>query len=787
MQIKQLDPPIFPLAEENRNIPPGTSSGITVSAACAAACAAFLLTDVRIGGALSPFSVSLTAALPPAAAAASFFGGLLAALAGSDIKGCTAEIASSAVMLMYGWLFRKKTSAAARCIVSGVIYFICLCSLNAASDGGWVLFIAAAVRSLMCAAFTLCVCRVRGIVSRPAGEYISPDMTSIGIFYMIAAAALCSREIGFINPGRAAAGFCTAVMARKFGVKGGAAAGILSACAFLLASQPLARCGAMLAFAGLAAGFYSQKGKFSVNIAFICSAFGITAAAGMPSGTPEFIADMGIAAAVYCLVPEKLYLPFLNSLSIKRDPSGKFDSDRLSFAANTLGEVGNDIETASELLARCGEKSGRGLGDTVKNKVCRQLCTQPVCSAACGGLSPDIVDGCFKTAQTAAERAGSITCRELPAGFEGCPKKSEIADCFNLALSLRKIQSRKEAYVRRFLECSSEQLSAATGIMSSISQRIGEYMREDRVLSESFEKILREEGANVSSARVCFDNDMNPFAEAFLNAAMTPSKLFCDAIFDRLSLLLGIELAQPCTVSCGAEGNITCRIRWRGQSRYIPDCHIISCAAESGVCGDSYAQFQDGLGNFYVILADGMGRGGRAAAESSMAVNLLRRLILSGADRESAVKTLNVLLSAASSDETFTTVDMLTINCYSGECHLMKLGSAPTTVLTRSDSAPVISVYSDCSAPLGIISRVDIREECFYMDEDARAIMLTDGADCESGSFISALLENESLTCRQLAERIIARTDEIERGDDEKMRRRDDKTAAAIRLYAARG
>ncbi|MCM1525545.1 MAG: SpoIIE family protein phosphatase [Ruminococcus sp.] len=795
MQIKQLDPFVFPAAKESA---PGRArgsfgSGTSVLTACAAGAAAFMLTNVRIGGALSPFGASLAAALPPIPAAAAFFGGMLAALTGSDISACAAEISASAVLLLYSAVLGRKSSYAARCAMSGIVYFICSCAFGfagLAAGSGWALFIASALRSVMCAAFTLCVCRVKEAADRrqgKQGENSAVDMTSLGIFYMLLTAALCAREIGFINPGRAAAGFCTAVMARRFGVKGGAAGGVLSACAFLLAAQPLGRCGAILAFAGLAAGMYSRRGKFAVNIAFICAAFGMTAAAGMPSGTAEFIADMGIAAAVYCLVPERLYLPAVNELCAKKDPSCGFDADRLRFAAQTLGEVGNDIETASELLARCGGKSNKGIDGTVKDKVCRQLCTQSVCSAACGGLSSDIMDGCFRTAAAVAERTGSITCRELPAGFEGCPKKAEIADLFSLAVSLRKIQSRKDAYIRRFLECSSEQLSAAAGMIASLSERAGGYMREDSALSEAFGKLLAEEGAKVSSAKVYYDEAMNPFAEAFLNVSEECLQTFCGAAGDRLAALLGTELAQPCTVSCGAEGNIIRRIRWRGQSKYIPDCHIISCAAESGVCGDSNAQFDDGTGNFYVILADGMGKGVRAAAESSMAVNLLRRLILSGADRASAVRTLNVLLSAASSDEIFTTLDILTVNCYSGECRLMKLGSAPTTVLTRCASAPVISVYSDCSAPLGIISRIDASEELFFMDENSRAIMLTDGADCESGSFVSALLENEGLTCRQLAERIIARTDEIERESDEKMRRRDDKTAAAIRLYAARG
>ena len=79
-----------------------------------------------------------------------------------------------------------------------------------------------------------------------------------GIVYMIIIAALCSKTVWIINAGRIAAGFCTAAAARKFGVRGGGAVGVLSASAFLLAEQSLGRCGAMLAFAGLASDYITS-------------------------------------------------------------------------------------------------------------------------------------------------------------------------------------------------------------------------------------------------------------------------------------------------------------------------------------------------------------------------------------------------------------------------------------------------------------------------------------------------------------------------------------------------
>ena len=166
-----------------------------------------------------------------------------------------------------------------------------------------------------------------------------------------------------------------------------------------------------------------------------------------------------------------------------------------------------------------------------------------------------------------------------------------------------------------------------------------------------------------------------------------------------------------------------------------------------------------------------------------MAVNMLRRLILSGAGLESAIRTLNVLMTAASPDETFTTADIMEINLYSGGTRLIKMGAAPTVVMLRDEETAYTEVYSDCSTPLGIIASAKITEEHFTLDSRSRLVMTTDGIGPEHMGYITALLENETLTCEQICDKIMAASDENEMASEEKMRRRDDKTVAAVRLY----
>lgn len=762
-------------------------SGRKAAAAAAVwAMAGFIIADMRTGGGTSPFGASLAAAGSPVCAAAAVFGMFGAWAAAGSLWSHIAELSSAAVTALFIKLFGRKCTARTRSLAAGAAYFISSAAVSAGNNGDWVMFLAVFFRAVMCFGAAYCLCETVQTVKN--GFYSENSLCSrgctdfraaaMGITYMLLICALCSSDTGFINLGRIAAGFCTAAAARKFGKSGGAAVGILSAGAFLLSEQTLGRSGAMLAFAGLVTGMYTSKGKYAVNAAFILSAFGMTAAAGMPSGTPEFIADMGIAAALYCLVPEGLYLPKLNGIFASEEKAD-IRSDKLMFAAKVLEEVGEDVQMAAELFMRRSEKGDREPYEDIKRDVCGGICTQRKCSAACGSISPDGIEGCFKAAQNIASMAGRITAKELPTGFEGCPKKDQIADGFCRAAGAERISRRRSAYLRRFLEGASEQLSASCGMIWELSGGGEEELRPDTELSKFLKRLLEEEGFDVRSVRIAFDGERRPFAEAFIPAPEGFRDIHLSGVSDRLAALLGVRLARPVTMLCGGENDRLCRIRWRQEGRFVPDCEIEAEAAEGCSCGDSHTCFEDGLGNFYIILSDGMGRGGKAGTRSTLAVNLLRRMITGGIGRKNAVKMLNVIMTAASSEEIFTTVDIFAANLYTGEGRLIKMGAAPTAVFSREEGeSPVMSVYSDSSAPVGIINGLSVTEERICLNVSSRVLMTTDGIDITSAA-VAAVLENEGLTCGQMCSRIMAAAEETE-GD-----RPDDRTAAVFRLYPA--
>lgn len=756
------------------------------------AAAAFFLTDVHIGYALSPFSVSLTAALPPFGAAASFIGMSIAAAASDNSMACLAELAAGGIMLVFRLIFGKNVSAVKAAAASGIAYILAAAAVSAGagSTPDILLVFALLVRAVLCTGGTLFFANAAEMLLEKtgfSGEKSRLKICSVGAVYIIIIAALCARTLGMLCLGRIAAGFCTAVAARKYGTRGGSIAGIASGAAFVLADSGYSRCAAMLAVGGLVSGLYYRKGKHSVNVAFICACFGIAAAAGLPSGAAEFIADMGIASVIYCFVPERAYMPFLNGFFKGNMHELHCGSDRLAFSAAIMEDIGNDIRSASGLLAAHRRKNDPA--ETLKSRICGGICQKQNCAVHRGGASFMGFRNGFAAAAAAAEKKGYISARELPPCFDCCTQKSLLLSGITEYARISVLERRSAESGRRFLEAFGEQLSASCGLMRSISSIPQSGMSIDAGLSETASEQLRYMLSAEVSVTVMLDEESRPYIEAYSDILpeLSPSRLL--EMTERLSEVIGDSLELPVITSVSEDGPH--RMRWCAEAQYSVECSIIGYSAEEGTSGDSSASFEDGRGFSYIILSDGMGRGSRAAAQSCTAVSVLKRLILSGADMKSTLKYLGVILGASSPDEIFTTVDILKINCMDGSAQLIKLGAAPTYIRTaNSEGAVQTHICEICSAPAGILPAADLSEglpcESFPLDDASRVVMTTDGIGQECSAYIFELMENERLTPVQIAEKILAYSDECENSDSERMRLRDDKTAAVIRLYKNR-
>lgn len=97
----------------------------------------------------------------------------------------------------------------------------------------------------------------------------------------------------------------------------------------------------------------------------------------------------------------------------------------------------------------------------------------------------------------------------------------------------------------------------------------------------------------------------------------------------------------------------------------------LSCTGEK-LCGDAFESFQDSSGRLVAVLSDGMGSGGRAAVDGAMAAGLTSHLMQAGFGPDSVLRMVNAALMVKSGDESLATLDIASINLFTGRLESLK-------------------------------------------------------------------------------------------------------------------
>jgi len=139
--------------------------------------------------------------------------------------------------------------------------------------------------------------------------------------------------------------------------------------------------------------------------------------------------------------------------------------------------------------------------------------------------------------------------------------------------------------------------------------------------------------------------------------------------------------------------------------------------------GDSYSFSDLKSGQKLMVLSDGMGSGKRAHDESATTVKLLESFLESGFDKEASIKIINSMLLLNDSDESFATLDLCTIDLYTGDAEFIKLGAASSFLLRNGK----VFIIESSSLPIGMLKDVDMDMSREKLHINDILIMVTDG------------------------------------------------------------
>ena len=141
------------------------------------------------------------------------------------------------------------------------------------------------------------------------------------------------------------------------------------------------------------------------------------------------------------------------------------------------------------------------------------------------------------------------------------------------------------------------------------------------------------------------------------------------------------------------------------------------------VSGDSVLKVHLQDGKYLIAISDGMGSGVDAAKSSILALNMLKKLLSSGFDKDTSVELINSAILNSSEKEIFATLDIAIVDLYTGNIEFMKNGACPTYIKNKKK----VSMVNSLTLPTGIVDNVDLSLHDRDIENNDIIVMCSDG------------------------------------------------------------
>ena len=711
-------------------------------------------------GALLPFGLGLTLGLADdcfaACAAGAALGTLLHGFGALSLDSvCLLCAVGAAVAARWLWPGQFKLAVLCGCgalLVSGGCFAL-------GPDGGGVELV------LFCGADAL----LAGAVGFGLRQF-PPEKPGPGT--LLAAAALAAALGGVsIGPFCAGAAFCAALDAALC-CRGQSTAALSCAAvtgAALCAADPALAPAAAGLCCGAAAAVLLVPGRRIESLAACAGGCVTGALAAQPPGAAfGLLLSTGSGLCITALLPRRWLAPVPAQPAPPPDPAPRFSAaaTRLEAVAESLSSLAQTVNEVYDAFPRRCE-SFRWVIDNTHDTLCfncgrRELCWQQEHAATLEGMN---------ALRLPLEQNGSLQTTDLPGQLSRCIHPAAL--CAAASRSFALYRSRKEAHVHAeaMRTALTEQYSAVADALGVLSEQLGRPGTPEPYRSGRVAAFFASLGSPPLECTVTLDDlgrtraavslPRTRFSGPELAALAQETGRLCRRAFD-----------PPQVLSC--KGMTTLLFCEKPALRAV--FGFAGAAARGGISGDAVQQFCSPTAA-QMILCDGMGTGRPAAVDGNLAAELTARLLKAGFTAELAARLVNVALALKSDEESGATLDLISVDLYTGTARLFKAGAAPGFLVHGGRARAV----GDASLPIGILGGVNGQSRVAHLAAGDYAVLVSDGLLVDGTGWVLQQLELSAASAAppdQLARTLV----ETARARAARTGRPDDITAAVLRL-----
>lgn len=577
--------------------------------------------------------------------------------------------------------------------------------------------------------------------------------------------------LGFA-PNVMAAFFMTLVLAASGGPSAGCLAGMIGGLACHASDSP------MLALCGLAAGLLKSRGLIlpllaSVGVGGVFSACR-EGALGIATTLPSLLwgGALYLPAARFGLLKRfpslGLEMPWQEETAVTAIIGAQRDEEtraRLASLSEAMSSLAGVFYALSHRFATPGTYEVRELCESCFKDHCGS-CRR---NGICWGQEYDRTADVLNKLALAVAKNGAAETSQLPSDFLGrCPHTAKILS----EITLRHARLLEEAARRNKTEIFALDYEALATLLTGASEESAEEYRLDEEMTARARKAAIRMGIVWNNVAV-FGTRRKTLVAGGVEAAGLK--------------LSANELCRHFSQACGTRFTVP---EFRIQHRYVTmtavSSPIIACESaraslrkeSESVNGDSAVVFENREGYFYSLISDGMGSGTDAAITSRITCIFLEKLLSAGNRKNTVIKMLNNFIRNKNV-ECFATVDLLEIDCLTGDASFIKSGAAASYILRDGKLFKLAST----SLPIGITREITAEEIRFSLLPNDLVIMISDGVSqsFEDGVWLLEHLSDRiepTASLSGIARRLLETA-------KEKNQRSDDMTVELVRISEA--
>ena len=618
--------------------------------------------------------------------------------------------------------------------------------------------------------FTRCI--ALSYSTKTLSSFNQQEVACLAMTGCILLLSLSNIAVSGISLGRIIAVIVILFCSQYGAVAGGCISGVTTGVLFSMTSNNTIFLAGSYAFGGLMAGLFSSAGKLGVIFSFLtCSV--IMSFQSMNTATIiATLYEVVIASLIFFFIPKSLgnqvtdiFAPPIDKM--KSEGLRKNIIMRLDFASKALEDVSSCVDNVAEKMK---DVFSNDITEVYNNSA-RETCSSCGLRVYCLQKHRHTSQKDLGKLTEILQKKGEITEEEFATAFtKKCCKVSEMTSSINKNYNLYVAGISAEMRVGEIRSVVAGQFSGLGNILGEMASEFEHFEKFDTVVAQRISSTLKMLGI-VPIDVSCRIDKLNRMTVEIESFEVKQDKIKNNIFIKEISKASGRRLDTPVLSVASNRSRITMTERPLFDTQIGSAQHI---SGEGKLCGDSYNYFNDGMGRMVAIISDGMGTGGRAAVDGSMAENIMTKLIKAGLGYDCALRVVNSALMVKSGDESLATLDIASIDLFTGKIELLKAG-APLSIIRKKGQT---YRSNSASLPAGILADVKFSHDSVSLGINDWLILVSDGAIATGDMWLEKLIEEkEKLTAPEMAKEILKEAKQ-RRTDG----RDDDITAIAIKM-----